>query len=314
MSRASRVPYHQNAYDLLLIEPRPLDGVEAPIRKWEQRTGHKFPPALAELYTTEAVIPCGVDGRERWALPLTDVWFEYSNGEPPVKLDHVLDHYDRPERVTGGVEPGPYFLIQVENQGCWLLYAHANGDDDPPVLATDGGPHILRDPDDLLEAEWLDVGSFTEVLFRWFAWYYHDLEAEVGTSFVPLRFMSHDAEPDTQHLAPPKPYANGLWLRSRDEPFQPPVIDFLTDRFGEPERTPRPGGVTTYTFRPQGGMIRVTADEPALTGGLSAWWVHADTAERLAEFARLLLPWGTLRETLRADTDHARDVLKQTRG
>ena len=110
------------------------------------------------------------------------------------------------------------------------------------------------------------------------------------------------------------PLHNCPWLRSRDEPFQPPIVDFLIDRFGEPERTPRAGSVTTYAFRPSGGTIRVTADEPALTGGLSAWWVHADTPERLAEFAELLLPWGTLRDTLRADTDPARDVLKRVRG
>jgi hypothetical protein len=105
-----------------------------------------------------------------------------------------------------------------------------------------------------------------------------------------------------------------LWLLSQDEPFQPPVIDFLTERFGEPERTPRPHNVTTYTFRPLGGTIRVTADEPTLTGGLSAWWIHADTPERLAEFAELLLPWGTLRDTLRTDTIPAGAVLKRVRG
>src|SRR5262249_11954973 len=105
-------------------------------------------------------------------------------------------------------------------------------------------------------------------------------------------------------------FRNGLWLRTPDEPFQPPVIDFLTDLFGEPHRAPRPGDVTTYTFQPGNGTIRVTADHPARTGALSAWWVHADTPERLAEFARMLLPWGTLRDTLRADTDPAREVLK----
>jgi hypothetical protein len=92
------------------------------------------------------------------------------------------------------------------------------------------------------------------------------------------------------------------------------VIDFLIEQFGEPEVTPRAGNVSTYHFRPPGGTIRVTADEPTLMGGLSAWWVHADTPERLAEFATLLLPWGTLRDTLRADTDPAREVLKHVRG
>ena len=56
------------------------------------------------------------------------------------------------------------------------------------------------------------------------------------------------------------------------------------------------------------------ADAPALAGGLSAWWVHADTPDRLAALARLVLPFGTLRDTLRADTDPARDVLNQITG
>jgi hypothetical protein len=157
------------------------------------------------------------------------------------------------------------------------------------------------------------LSSFSEFLFAWFAFYYHGLETITDDSFVPLRFMSHNADPGARHQAPPKPYHNGLWLRSPAEPFQPPVIDFLIDHFGEPQRTPRPGNVTTFTFRPDGGTIRVTADEPTLTSALSAWWVHADTPDRLAEFAALLAPWGTLRESLRADTDPARAVLQRLR-
>jgi len=91
------------------------------------------------------------------------------------------------------------------------------------------------------------------------------------------------------------------------------VIDCLTEQFGEPERAAREGDVTTYTFRPNGGTVRVTADQPALTGALSAWWVHADTPERLAEFPRMLTPWGTLRDTHRADTDAARALLSAVR-
>ena len=57
----------------------------------------------------------------------------------------------------------------------------------------------------------------------------------------------------------------------------------------------------------------MTADAPAYLDPLSAWWIHAATPERLAEFARLLLPWGTLGATLRADTAPARDVLHRIR-
>ena len=56
---------------------------------------------------------------------------------------------------------------------------------------------------------------------------------------------------------------------------------------------------------------RQTADEPGLGGALSAWWLHAESPERLAELTRLVLPFGTLRDTLRADTDAARDALER---
>ncbi len=315
MSRASRVPYHQNVYDLLLIEPSTIAGADAPIREWESRTGLRFPAALTELYTTEATIPCGVNAQDEWKLPLVDVWYQYSNMEQPTALDRVLDQRDRPDRVQGKVDAGPYCLVQVENQGCWLLYARLTGEDDPPTHATDGGPFFYRDGEEWTSTAWKPLGHFSELLFTWIKWFYFNLEidGEVDESWVPIRFMGHSDE-HLASLAPPKPYANGHWLRSRDEPFQPPVIDFLIEQFGEPERTARPGDVTTYTFRPAGGTVRVTADEPALTGALSAWWVHADTPDRLAEFARLLMPWGTFRDTLRADTDAARGVLNQLKG
>lgn len=317
MSRVSRVPYHQNVYDLLLIEPRPIDGIGEKIRDWEQRTGLHFPAAMTEFYSTEAVIPTGENGTEPWILSMVDVWYQYSNMEPPRPINEVLQHTDQPQRVTHEVEPGPYFWVQTENQGVWLVYVRANDEDDPPAYGTDSGPWFFGRWERIEENEWYYAGRFTEMLFLWFAFYYYALDSEAfdfGGSFVPLRFLSYNADPNIRHLAPPKPYANGLWLRTPNEPFNPPVIDFLIDQFGEPEITSRPGNVSTCHFRPQGGTIRVTADEPTLTGGLSAWWIHAGNSERLAEFTRLLFPWGTLRDTLRADTDPAREVLKHVRG
>lgn len=312
MSRTSRVPYHQNVYDLLLIEPRRLAKATRQIRDWERRTGYRFPPALAELYTTEAAIPCGLDGTKLWVLPLVEVWHQYSNSEPPTSLGRVLQHRDRPERVGGSVESGTYFRVQVENQGCWLIYVRLSGEDDPPTYATDGGPFFLSLGRAASNAEWRRLGTFSEVLFAWFAFYYHGLLAEIEESFVPLLYMSHAAMRDEQE-APPKPYRNGLWLRTPAEPFAPPVIDFLTEQFGEPERAPREGDVTTFTWRPNGGTIRVTADHAAHPEPLSAWWVHATAPEQLAEFARILTPWGTLAQTLRADTEPARAVWNPAR-
>ncbi|VTT99202.1 unnamed protein product [Gemmataceae bacterium] len=310
MSRTSRVPYHQNVYDLLLLEPRPLVGPLDAIRAWERQTGHTFPAALVEFYTTEGVIPFGIGASDQWVLPLTEVWHQYSNMEPPYPHDRVLVGEERPIRVRGGVEPGPYLRLQCENQGCWIIYARVDGSDDPPTYSTDGGPFMYSDRSEAWpNQEWCRLGTFSEMFFRWIAWYYYDLDREMGGSFVPLRFHSDYADPAEANLAPPKPYHNGLWLRTPADPFEPAVIDYLTEAFDEPERTPRSGNVTTYTFRPPGGTVRVTADEPGLGGAFSAWWVHADTPERLAELGRLILPFGTLRDTLRADTEPASLVL-----
>jgi hypothetical protein len=319
VSRPSRVPYHQNVSDLLLLEPRALVGPLDTIRAWERRTGHTFPAALTEFYTTEGLIPFGLGASDQWVLPLTEVWHQYSNMEPPYSLDEVLQTLDRPERVRGEIEQGPYLQLQSENQGNWIIYARITDEDDPPTYATDGGPYIYADrTGEWSDQEWCRLGSFSEMYFRWISWYYYELDREVdlglGSSFVPLRFHCHNADPAEANLAPPKPYHNGLWLRTPAEPFVPAVIDYLTETFDEPERTPRPGNVTTYTFRPPGGTIRVTADEPGLGGALSAWWVHAETPERLAELGRLIAPFGTLRETLRADTEPARAVLNALRG
>ena len=316
MSRASRVPYHQNVYDLLQAETRPLPDAIQVIREWENNTGNHFPEAMAEWYTSEGQMRCGEGLRQLWRVPLVDLWSEFSNSERAFSLAELFGSHNRPEhlwRAPSGYHeedyPQPFFRLIFENQGNWCLFAYAEDSDDPPVYATDGeyGPWLDFGHDIDHGPGWRQIGTFSEIFFLWFASYY------IVADFVPLSFNSNTAESHREELAPPKPYRDGLWLRTPDEPFQPPVIDFLTDHFGEPERTPRPGNVTTYTYRPPGGTIRVTADEPTLTGALSAWWIHAETSERLAEFAKLLRPWGTLRKTLCADTDPARAVLQSLR-
>ena len=174
----------------------------------------------------------------------------------------------------------------------WL---EANGNPDPPVW----GDYGVADPE-----EWhRDTDTFSEFVdMELFADSY--LRSHLPRSRNSLEARSRGLPPFEKH------YANGLWLRTPAEPFVPAVIDYLTEQIDEPERTPRPGNVTTYTWRPAGGTIRVTADAPGLGGGLSAWWMHAESPERLAELVRLVLPFGTLRKTLRADIDPAREVLR----
>ncbi len=276
MSRISRVPYHQNVYDLLQIEPG--ESPEAARRIAEHEAQHGLLPAsVREWY----LVPNVVDPTED--LAVGTVWQTYSDGDWPLSLSEVLRQFGEASYTPG---QGSVCVVD-ETQGVYSWRLELDGSDDPPVWNDDGAPSD--------RAEWyLVAATFSEFVADWFGGRY---------------CRRWRARPGNAPQGPYGVHANGLWLRAPSEPFQPPVIDFLIDRFGEPERTPRAGNVTTYTYRPPGGTIRVTADQPALTGALSAWWVHAESPDRLAELAELLLSWGTLRETLRADTDPARKVL-----
>lgn len=290
MSRASHVPYHQNVYDLLGIEPGKSPEAARMIAEHEAQHG-PLPASVREWY----LVPNIVRMRDRDFNDPTPVWEDYRGEHLVVSLHDVLYRFEIVETELDW----SFVCIANEDRGMRNWFLEVNGTADPPVWS-DNGSSITR-PN---LGDWSRVSaSFGEFIASWFTTAYPRSDLPSSQQDLPVTaFVDR------------KPHANGLWLRSPDEPFQPPVIDLLMDHFGEPERTARPDNVTTYAFRPPGGTIRVTADEPALTGGLSAWWIHADTSERLAEFAELLLPWGTLRETLRADTDPARDVLKRVRG
>jgi hypothetical protein len=308
MSRSSRVPYHQNVYDLLQVaKVEAVPEAEAAISEWEHRTRRTFPAAMREFYTTSVILRCGNEPPTEWRLLPHELWSEYSNAERARPIPEVFETFSpRPYRRTPPL-PVPGFELIWENQGNWVMCARGAGSDDPVVDVSD--PCFLS-PEELWtdDQSWHPIGTFSEVLSSWFAVYYVE-------DFVPLSFGHHSYSTGFRPAdAPPKPYHNGLWLRTPADPFEPAAIDYLTEAFDEPERTPRPGNVTTYTFRPPGGIVRVTADEPGLGGALAAWWVHADTPERLTELGRLIAPFGTLRDTLRADTEPARAVLSALRG
>lgn len=284
VSRVSRVPYHQNVYDLLGIEPGVCPDAARMIAEHEAQHG-PLPASVREWYLVPNVAPLDWNGARGSHVDSPHIWKRFSGSAYPEPLAELLSDgtWEWSERQTF-----PCAVIMRANQDDARWWVGVDGSDDPPV--------------------WLEFDFEPQE-----AW---DRVADTFSGFLFERIDGHyhvRGRPSSPVASGTQPHSNGLWLRSRDEPFQPPVIDFLTDHFGEPERAPHAGEVTSYIFRPAGGTIRVTADEPALTGGLSAWWVHADTAERLAEFARLLLPWGTLRDTFRADTDPARAVLQSLR-
>jgi hypothetical protein len=294
MSRVSRIPYHQNVYDLLQIEPGECPAAKRMIEEHEAKHG-PLPASVREWYLVPHIVeldaPDDLDSKDGEGT----IWHDSLPSDGGERycvrsLYWVLGSYSYLAR-TGGIP------VRVEVLNTWGFYTwtwrvHFDYSDDPPVWVTADAM------DQNAPAPKLHSPTFSEFISKQFTKFFSDpscpgyLKRSRGESASPL---------------------NRLWLRTPSEPFQPPVIDFLIDRFGEPRRTPRAGDVTIYAFAPAGGTIRVTADEPTLTGGLSAWWVHAETPERLAEFAELLLPWGTLRETLRADTEPAREVLKRAR-
>lgn len=290
MSRASRVPYHQNLYDLLDLEPAECPRALALIAAHEAAHG-PLPASVREWYLVPNVVllePRPANWLEQWNLNRGLLWWEYSNQDPPTPLPNVL------EQFAALTAQRPFVHVIEENQGVCALWFKLDGSDDPPVVRGYSAP---EDPDTAPVVR----DTLSAFLFAWFASFFRQRWTGVERSRErPFKVASRTFL---------KPHANGLWLRAPAEPFHPPVLDYLTDHFGEPERAARAGNVTAQTFRAPCATVRVTADEPTLTGALSAWWVHAESAEKLAELAKLLVPFGTLRETLRADTDEARAVL-----
>jgi hypothetical protein len=281
VSRASNVPYHQNVYDLLQLDPGVCPKASRLIAAHEARFG-PLPASLREWY----LVP-GVVSTERRGWESAVGWYG-NNDDPPRSLPRVLAQFAR--RPTD--VPRSYICFMDGHIGECRYFFKLNATTDPPVYDDYGRRDHLQ---------WKRLAdTFSAYLMDCFV---HNHQQN-------LLLRPHMTAAGIERIT----YPNSLWLRCPLEPFPPPVIDFLTDHFGEPERTPRPRLVTTYTFRPPGGTIRVTADEPSRTGAMSAWWVHADTSERLAEFGRLLLPWGTLRDALRADTEGGRDALRRIRG
>jgi hypothetical protein len=325
MSRVSRIPYHQNVFDLLDYEP-PLDaGLLERIASLEKQIGQPLPSAVVDWYARRGVVDPDEAERQMPSCPCRwdeDMWMNFTllpsfQYTATTGLVGVLEGFRR--LAEDGSEGHPYIPITTEAYDACTMEIEPNGSDDPPVRCWgSGAPTTWRIVDNHFSDFVFDtvvdgyrrddtpVSLFPDENELW-----ELTRAELGPGDHDDE--SWDAAEARILAARPrfvKRYMNGLWLRTPSEPFEPAVIDYLTEQFGEPEHTPRPGNVTTYTFRPTGSTIRVTADEPGLGGGLSAWWIHADTPERLTELGRLILPFGSLRETLRADTALAKRVLE----
>src|SRR4051812_14214082 len=93
MSRASRVPYHQNIYDLLGIEPGACPEAARMIAEHEAAHG-PLPASVREWYLVPNAVPLR-PGRlvEEWDVKRGTIWFEYSDIDNPVALASVLAEF-----------------------------------------------------------------------------------------------------------------------------------------------------------------------------------------------------------------------------
>jgi len=323
MSRSSRVSYFQNVFDLLDYEPPVSPAALAAIEETEGRIGRRLPAALRDWYSREGVVEIGPpvghwqtsESQPWFPLPgpivhLPASWTQYlwynfvgnseSSYSTPDSLTAVLAQIDGRVSLKGAEARFVRFLVESYDQSGWVI--ERTGPDDPPVWRCDGQP----DP-----AAWARVADH----FSWFV--FVTIAHGYRCDTTPIACHPEDLyidKPPTLPPAPPKPYVNALWLRAPEEPFSAPVIRCLIDRLGEPERIERTAAVTTHTFHPEGGTVRVTADTPTHAGPLSAWWVHAETADRLEDLARRLLPLGTLSQTLTAEGKSSKAVLERAKG
>jgi hypothetical protein len=291
-----RVSYHQSVFDLVDIQPQESPQAREMIEAHEARSG-RLPEAVRQWYLTEGVVPLR---EENAADQVGHLWYDYSNMDHPEPLDFALRQFAR-ELPEGNPRWGAdRLLVLEENQGCWNWFVQLDGSDDPPVLVD---RHYAEGPDGRWqELEWVRVaGHFSDFLFGWIADYY-------VRDWTPLS----ERDPyEVNRIRPPreKPYLNGLWLYApHAEPLAPPQLDFLIEQFNEVYRRQLGHGAMQYGFSHADGTIRVTTDDPE-PGGVSAWWLHADSAEHLYRLAERVLWCGNLREALRHRTEAAGTVM-----
>ena len=66
-----------------------VTSIEA-IRDWEERTGNRFPAAMAEWYASEGQMLYGPDLRRMWCVSLVDLWSEFSNEDQAYSLAELF--------------------------------------------------------------------------------------------------------------------------------------------------------------------------------------------------------------------------------
>jgi hypothetical protein len=315
MPRETNVPYHQNVYDLLDLEPGVCPVASRMIADHEAEFG-PLPASVREWYCVPNMVPLV---SERPGDQEGTLWFEYSNAEPSEPLADVLGRFGRLARgrkPEDGEPPGSYVMLKVENQAVVRWWIELDESDDPAVLEDQGQP---ANPSywDLL------TGEFSEFARRWILFYH-------GQEFTPLSARYNlDPSKQSQNLVP-KPNETTHWLCTPATPYPVPLIDFLTDTLGEPTvRTPsfpKPRreshyttdlfgdpipartttGVSQFTFPSADGLIRLTTDNLDHPSPHAAWWVAGHTREAFERLRGLLVPWNCFGPVVRTSGDASR--------
>jgi hypothetical protein len=111
------------------------------------------------------------------------------------------------------------------------------------------------------------------------------------------------------------PEAVRQWYAIKDVVPLDPVheLDFLIEHLTEDARRPLGDGLMQYEFNNAHGRIRVTTDAPDEEGGVSAWWLHADSEEGLFQLARGVLFCVNLRHALKHWTKTSQPVMERLR-
>jgi hypothetical protein len=302
-----RVSYHQSVFDLLDLQPPESPEARGMIEASEGRSGRRLPETVREWYLTDRVVALRED--DDWDARARNqkehLWYDYSNMDWPEPLQAVLRQFEGGLReVSDGDEKPPAGSVRVmhENQGVCRWYVLPDGSDDPAVFVDEDYDFERKQV-----VRWVKVADhFSSFVFDWIAGHYFE-------GWTPLSECSRDATGRLRSRRE-KPYRNGLWLYApHAAALAPPCLDYLIENLAEGPCRQIAGGVMQYQFRNDDGRLRVTTDSYGEDGGVSAWWLHADSEEGLFHLARRVLWCSDPGKSLRHWTKAARPVIDRLR-
>jgi hypothetical protein len=341
------VPYHQNTFDLLGIEPPPRSEIAlAKIAECERRCGRQLPASVREWFSYEGAAP-RTEPFDRGGFNYGGsgfLWFDWTNDDHPTTLEALLASFAE----IRGRRDARFVHVLGENQGNGGWVVEFDGSDDPPVWCTidwgsepvweEAGEDVQgpapshggdgsrehstsgdddededpedEDPEDKdPEDEDLEDEDLEDEPFE------GRLEASRFSDFVFAHFhRSHSTHVQLGSYRRPGPrYDHGLWFRApRAAAVGPEALAQISAVLGPPRVTRTSSGATSYRFLDgvQSGVHLVT-EEPGTPGARASWWCWAKSGPSLVALFRQVVPLGKLERTARVETQQARKALAE---